>query len=160
MIPDMKKLAALAAVTVAPTVAASAASGVGPAPIPGFVAHAAPATPRATARRLLTTCEKAINSVPIVALEPNTAQVPKANRRAQAAFHKCGTDAPWLKLNRKNKALHDAYYAWFDLASGIGDYMTYCGNVAFDHTSKSILHRAQREITRGRKEAKHALGEL
>jgi hypothetical protein len=115
----------------------------------------------ATARKLLTKCEAAVNSVPIVALAANTPQVPKANRRAQAAFSKCGTDAPWLKLNPYKKGpVHDAYYAWWDLALGIGDYMTYCHNIAFEHTGESILHKAQHEIKHGRKEAKHALAEL
>ena len=60
----------------------------------------------------------------------------------------------------KDKALHDAYYAYLDLAFGIGDYMTCCHNVAFGRTGKSILHKAQREIARGRKEAKRARAEL
>jgi len=100
-------------------------------------ASVAAASQVATAKKLLTRCERAVNSVPIVALAPNTPQVPKANRRAAAAFHKCGTDGPWLKLKLKTKALHDAYYAWTDLAFGIGDYLTYCGNVAFEHTGHS-----------------------
>ena len=125
-----------------------------------LVGRAPAATPQVTARKLLTRCETAVKSVPIVALEANTPQVPKANRRAQAAFQKCGTTASWAKLNTNKGPIHDAYSAWADLAFGIGDYMTYCQNVAFEHTGKGILHKAQHEIARGRKEAKHALAGL
>jgi hypothetical protein len=120
---------------------------------------AATPTPHAKAMSLLLTCKRAIASVPIVALTANTPQVPRANRRAHAAYIKCGDDGPWLKL-KSDKAVHDAYGAWVDLALGIGDYQTYCTNVAFEHTGTGILHRAQREIRQGRREAKHALSEL
>ena len=124
------------------------------------VSPVAAASQRVTVKKLLTKCERAVNSVPIVALKTNTPRVSSANRRARAAFHKCGTDGRWKKLNLKSKALHDAHHAWVDLSHGIRDYMTYSEHVALGHTGKRILRRAQRELTRGRTETKHALAEL
>jgi hypothetical protein len=114
----------------------------------------------ATAKQLLTKCETAASSVPIVALEANTARARRAQRRAAAAFRKCGKAAPWHKLDLKSKPLRDAHHAWADLSLGIGDYVTYGRNVAVGHTRTRALHRAQHRISRGRKEAKHALAEL
>ena len=122
--------------------------------------NAAAAGPQATARKLLTTCEGAANSLPIVALEANTPRVPKANRRAQDAFYVCGDNSPWLKLNLKSRALHQAYHAWDDLSSGLGDYLTYCEDVTFGRTDTSLLHDAQHDLTRAREEAKRALAKL
>lgn len=124
------------------------------------VSSVAAAGQQVTAKKLLTNCATAVNSVPIVALKANTPRVPRAKRRARAAFHKCGTDGRWKKLNLKSKALHDAHHAWVDLSHGIRDYLTYSEHVALDPTGKRILRRAQREHTRGRKETKHALAEL
>jgi hypothetical protein len=125
-----------------------------------WASPAAAASQRATAEKLLTRCEAAVNSVPVVALRPNTRQVARARRRARSASHKCRTGKSWEKLDLKNKTLHDAHHAWVDLSLGIGHYLTYSENVAAGHTRRSTLRRARREITRGRKEAKHALVEL
>ena len=125
-----------------------------------LVGPVAAAGQRVTAQSLLTRCEAAVSSVPLVSLKARTAQARRANRRARTAFHKCGNDRPWKKLNLKNKALHDAHHAWVDLSHGIRDYLTYAEHAAGGNAGTSTLHRARREITRGRKEAKHALAEL
>ena len=124
------------------------------------VGPAAGASERATAKKLLTNCRTAAGSMRIVGLGANTPQVRKANRRARAALHKCGTNGPWKGLDLENKALHDAHRAWLDLTHGIRDYTTYGKRVAHGHAVKKFLRRARREITRGRREAKHALAEL
>jgi hypothetical protein len=124
---------------------------------------AAAATPNAHAGKLLTRCENAVDAVPIVTLKAHSPQVPKANRRARAAFHTCGTNSAWNRLTvkyPKNKALQDAFHAWLGLATGIGDYLTYCHNVAFGHTGKNVFRRAHFEIKRARKAAKQARAEL
>lgn len=120
------------------------------------------ATPHATARKLLLTCEKAVTAVPIVALKAHTPQVSKANRRAQVALNKC-TGGPWhsiLSKRPKDKALQDAYHAWLDLSTGIGQYLMYSEQVASGHAGKRLLQEAQHEIAKGRNEARHALAEL
>jgi hypothetical protein len=120
------------------------------------------ATPHATARKLLLTCETAVNAVPIVVLKAHTPQVSKANRRAQVALNKC-TGGPWRSImskRPKDKPLHDAYHAWLDLSTGIGQYLMYSEHVASGHAGKGLLHEAQHEIAKGRKEARHALAEL
>ena len=124
------------------------------------VSPVAAADQRVTAEKLLTKCETAVDSVAIVALKPNTPQVARAHRRARAALHRCAPDGSWKKPSLESKALRDAHHAWVDLSHGIRDYMTYSEHVALGHTRKRILRRAQREITRGRKETKHALAEL
>jgi hypothetical protein len=124
---------------------------------------AAAATPNAHARKLLTRCENAVAAVPIVVLKAHSPQVPQANRRASAAFHRCGTNSAWNRLTvkyPKNKAVQDAFHAWLGLATGIGDYLTYCHDVAFGHTGKNVFHRAHFEIKRARKAARHARAEL
>ncbi|HZT95065.1 MAG TPA: sialidase family protein [Gaiellaceae bacterium] len=122
----------------------------------------APTTPsqRATATRLLTTCEKAVHSVPLVALAAHTPRLAKATRRARAAVRKCGTQGRWRKLNLEDRTLRDAHHAWADLSLGSRDYAAYGRNVSRGRTGKSILHRARRKVARGREEAKLALAEL
>jgi hypothetical protein len=127
------------------------------------VGPAAAATPHATAKALVSRCQKAVGSVRIVALQARTPQVQKAARRARAAFHKCRAGGRWLKRagkGSKDTALRDAYRAWVDLSLGMGDYVAYSENVARGHTGKSALRSARRKIARGRKEAKRALAEL
>jgi len=124
---------------------------------------AAAATPNAHARKLLTRCENAVDTVPIVPLKAHSPQVPKANRRARAAFHRCSTTKAWNRLTvsyPKNKAVQDAFHAWLGLATGIGDYLTYCHNVAFGVTGKNVFHQAHFEIKRARRAAKQARAEL
>jgi hypothetical protein len=130
--------------------AAAAAAGVALATTPTH----------AKAKALLTRCEKAVNSVHFVPLSPNTPQVAAQNRRAVGAFHKCGTDAQWLTVKPMDIGVKDAEAAWWGLATGIGDYMTYGHDVVYGHTGKSTLQRAQREKKRGLEEARHALKEL
>jgi hypothetical protein len=126
------------------------------------ISMSAPTTPsqRATATRLLTTCEKAVNSVPLVALAAHTPRAAKAGRRAGAAIRRCGPNGRWKKLNLRDRTLHDAHQAWVDLSLGSRDYVTYGKNVARGHTGQGILRRARQRIARGRREAKHALAEL
>jgi hypothetical protein len=121
---------------------------------------AAAASQRVTAKNLLTRCKTAVSSVPLVALEAQTPQARQANRRARGAFHRCGTNRSWKKLNLKTKALRDGHHAWVDLSRGIHDYLAYAQQAAAGRGRSSTLHRARREIARGRKEAKHALAEL
>jgi hypothetical protein len=124
---------------------------------------ASAATPNAHARKPLTRREHAVDAVPIVVLKAHSSQVPKANRRASAAFHRCGTNSAWNRLTvkyPKNKAVQDAFHDWLGPATGIGDYLTYCHNVAFGHTGKNVLHRAHFKIKRARKAARHARAEL
>jgi hypothetical protein len=124
---------------------------------------ASAATPNAHARKLLIRCENAVAAVPIVVLKAHSSQVPKASRRASAAFHRCSTNNAWNRLTvayPKNNAVQDAFHAWLGLATGIGDYLTYCHNVAFGHTGKTVFHRAHFEIKRARKAARHARAEL
>jgi hypothetical protein len=124
---------------------------------------AAGATPNAHARKLLIRCENAVNAVPIVVLQAHSPRVPKANRLASAAFHRCSTNSAWNRLTvkyPKNKAVQDAFHAWVGLATGIGDYLTYCHNVAFGLTGKNVFHHAHFEIKRARKAARHARAEL
>jgi hypothetical protein len=118
------------------------------------------ASQRVTAQTLLTRCETAASSVPLVSLKARTAQARRASRRARTAVHRCGSSRRWKKLNLENKALRDAHHAWVDLSRGSRDYLTYAERVAAGHAPTSTLLRARREIARGRKEAKHALVEL
>jgi hypothetical protein len=127
------------------------------------VSSSAAASPHATARALLLKCENAFATLYVGPIEANTPQVPIANRAAQRVYDTCSATGPMLDLWGKHphdKAIYDAYRAYVDLALGSGDYMTYCGNVAFEHTGQGILHQAEREIANGHALAKRALAEL
>jgi hypothetical protein len=126
-------------------------------------AASAAVSPHAKARSLLLKCENAFSALYVGPLEANTPQVPIANRASQRVYDICSATGPMLDLwgkHQHDKAIYDAYQAYMDLAFGSGDYMTYCGNVAFDQTGVGILHRAEREIAQGRVLAKKAVGEL
>ena len=116
----------------------------------------------ATVANLLGTCERAVSSVPIVALTPNTPAVRTANRRAPAAYRKCSTGrmSHFTSSYSKDKAFRDAYLAWVDLRLGILAYRNYGGNVARDDLGQDVLRNAQDHVARGLREAKHALAEL
>lgn len=132
-------IAALIALVLAAT--ASAASG----------AHA-------EARGLVVTCEKAIATVH---LGPGPEGSP-ASVRARAAQKQCNATARMNNLMLTHKgdtALFAAYEAYADLSVGIGDFVIYGGSVPSLHTL-TVLRRAEREIARGRREAKLALAEL
>jgi hypothetical protein len=126
-------------------------------------AAAAQVAPHAEARALLSGCLAALAKVPIVAVALNTPQVPRMNRLAQTANNRCNISGRLDDLSyarRSDSALAAAYRAGSQLQLGVGDYVVYLTDAAFERNNRLELRRAIAEVSAGRSLASKALVRL
>jgi hypothetical protein len=102
-----------------------------------------------TVRQRLIRCLNAVNGIYVGPVKPRTPQVSILNRKVVVVKRRC--DANTSVLGTK------AGEALFDLALGVGDYQQYLIGVAFERPDRTLLRQAQREIARGKAEARRVL---
>jgi uncharacterized short protein YbdD (DUF466 family) len=116
----------------------------------GLLPSFASASPSLTLRDRLIRCLNAVNGIYVGPVKARTPQVAILNRKVQVVRRRCDGDSTVLGT-RTGRAL-------FDLSLGVGDYQQYLIDVAFEHPDRSLLREAQREIARGKAEARRVLG--